>query len=147
MTKSFICACLKGIRWRFPLKDTVFIPQTHLVLNSSLCILDYIPIYTNAFNIWEHRKHQAFWNQAMEPCQSRTPLSSMPCTQGGANREGFGGGRHFKPSLKGKERRQWEQCFLIMEEQGWQDKGGSRKAVCLDSRGIPYQTREILPTG
>lgn len=85
------------------------------------------------------------WN----PVNQGYPPHSMSCPQAGANPEGFKGGRYFKPSLKGKERRDrlWERCFLITEEQGRQHKGGSRKAVCLDSKGTPCQTWEILPQG
>lgn len=43
-----------------------------------------------------------FWNQTTESCQSKTTSSLRP--QGGVNQEGFKGGGHFKPSLKGKPR-------------------------------------------
>lgn len=147
MTKSLvICKCLKWIRRCFPLKDTALILQTHLVLNSSSWILHYTYLYGCFYNMRtktgnvrcsEIRPPNPV-NQGHPTLLPQCPVPTVrPIKK--ASKEGGIFNRVWR------EKRLWERCFLIKQEQGRQHKGGSKKEVCLDRNGTPCQTWEILP--
>lgn len=95
------------------------------------------------------RKHQV----KSGPWNSSVKKDLLPPSQGEADQEGSKGGGLFNPHLKGqeRERRLLRWCSPVTEEQGWQQEGGSRKAVCawtakrvLHRRGKPYrQGKEV----